>query len=299
MRKVLPMMVLVCGFSATSVFARADMNLPSCDDIQTDMICDTLYNQLNKFQKKGSPEAATILATFYMTGYYGLPKDPEKAVKLLKKAARKRSAAAKYELAKLYLTGEYVDKDEEEGLELMASAAKGGYADAELTYNLLMLQKTEDEAQKKEFLDNIKNMDSEDQDTVNFFLGRYYMAENNRTEAKKYLVLASTDGHQSARDLLTDYFPDIQAESPLAFAGDIERITVTGERPDVNETARDLLRMLKSSGAYTGKSSGTRLKGQSCTRDANCRVLNTRDDMMRFNNWIARFSYYPPWAQAN
>lgn len=261
--------------STHALSQRSDASLPECNVDQGEQICDVLFRRLNKLQKKGSPEAATLLALFYLSGEFGLPKDPEKGVKLLERAARKRSAVAQYELAKRYLLGEDVEQDQARAMVLMKKAANSKYADAIVIYNMIMLEQAQTEEEKAEHLAALNTVEFGALNDGDYFLGKYFKHLNHQEQAQKYLAMAAKRGHRKAREMMLDTYPQMQVSTPEVFDDKIERIEVVGVRPDVNAAAREVIDYaLKQQPAYRGRSTGSRLPGNRCDYDWSCNMLD-------------------------
>lgn len=275
MKRLISSVVFALTLCSTHTLAqRSDASLPECDVNQGEQICDVLFRRLNKLQKKGSPEASTMLALFYLSGEFGLPKDTQKGVKLLERAARKRSAVAQYELAKRYFLGEDVEQDQTKALMFMKKAAVQQYADAVAIYNIVMLEQAQSEKEKAEYLAALNKIELGKLNDGDYFLGKYFKQLNNEEQAKKYLAMAAKRGHQKAREMVLDAYPQMQMSSPEIFDDSIERITVTGVRPNVNSAAREVIEIALKNPAYKGKSTGSRIPGRGCDYDWMCNMLD-------------------------
>lgn len=289
MKRLVFLCTVLAGLNISSVQA---LDLPSCGEETNGHICDKVYRQLNKLQKKGSPEASNMLAMLYMSGEYGLEHDPKKGIKLYEKAARQRSPVALYELAKMHFVGEHVKKDPEKAMEYMKRAAKRGYGDAKAMYNFMRLENAETQQEKDKYLREINSMAKKYDFDVDYFLGRYYLKEDRKDMAKAHLTAASEEGHVTARDMLASFFPASREEKPELFNEEFERILVTAERPDINATARDVLNAIKSLPQYNRKGTGTRIARNSCARDNTCHVVMNREFIQRMEVMFAQFRYH-------
>jgi TPR repeat protein len=125
---------------------------------------------------QGNLIALHNLGILYSQDLPQLPEDPEKSVYYLKKASDKKFAHAKYELARRYLVGYGVKKDEKKFLKLLTEAAKAGVADAQ------------------------------------FFLGHLYdegvYVSHNVKEAEKWYKKAADQGHDDASYSLKDLYEE-------------------------------------------------------------------------------------------
>lgn len=270
--------------ASTTAYGSSSMELQDCDQANSDEICASLYNQLNKMSKKGNPAAATMMGVLYSLGDQGVPQDHEKAMKLFKKAARKNVPVAQFELAKYYLLGEHVEADREQAEKLLKSASRLNYSEATLVYNILQLEKPDvSEEEKAEFVAEIKKLRFLSPENADNFLGRYYLKTGKRDIGVEHLRKASKRGHKEAQQMLAKLNID-QTAFPDAEANGFERIVITSAAVDVNEVARELLRFAKSSSMFNGKSTGSRVPGQSCILDGSCAVLSSRADLQRLNN---------------
>lgn len=283
MKKIIGTIVFALTLCSTHALAqRSDASLPECNVDQSEQICDVLFRRLNKLQKKGSPEAATLLALFYLSGEYGLPQDTQKGVKLLERAARKRSSVAQYELAKRYLLGQDVEHDQAKALMLMKKAAIMDYADAEAIYNVLMLEQATSEEEKAEYLAAVNAIEFGKLHDGAHFLGKYFYRVNNHEQARKFLSIAAQKGHQPAREMLLEAYPQAPIPAPEVSNDevdeDVERITVAGASPDVNEAAREVIEVAMKNPAYRGKKSGSRIPGRGCEYDRTCYMLDMDSD---------------------
>ena len=94
---------------------------------------------LSYFQKVNTPKAYYYLATMYR---YGLGVDPNmsEAIRYYKLSNTKES---KYQLAKIYLEGDYLLKKPKTGLKLLEQSAKMGYNDAQFELGKLYLNDNE------------------------------------------------------------------------------------------------------------------------------------------------------------
>jgi carboxypeptidase family protein/Sel1 repeat-containing protein len=76
------------------------------------------------------PEAMYLLGKFSEAGER-VPKDPDKALTLLKQAAQANFGPAVYELGRMYVDGNRLPKDEKQGLEMIRTAAILGSTQAQ------------------------------------------------------------------------------------------------------------------------------------------------------------------------
>lgn len=274
MKKLIGSALFILLIGMTNANAqRSDASLPECEYDQGEQLCSSLFRQLNRLQKKGSAEAANLLALFYMSGEYGLAKDTDKAVSMLKKAARKRSAIAQYELAKLYFVGEHVEQDREKALTLMKKASQQGYDDATATYNFILLQQATDVQEKAEYLAAINALEVGYHNNADYFLGKYFKHIDDHEQAQKFLGMAAKRGNVKARSMIAQNYPQMKEEKPDLFDDEYERVLVIGATPDVNAAAREIIAFAKSNSTFSGKSTGSKVPGRSCMYDQTCSVL--------------------------
>ncbi|MDR1190808.1 MAG: PDZ domain-containing protein [Verrucomicrobiales bacterium] len=85
---------------------------------------------LQRAAEHGDAPAQFEIGKYYLEGTFGFAKDPDAAVRWLKKAAVQQHADAQMYLGVLHLQGQGVEKDEEQGFKLTLAAACDGNARA-------------------------------------------------------------------------------------------------------------------------------------------------------------------------
>lgn len=281
--------LLICSIVLSApALSNTSSALLECDAAASDHICSTLYRQLSKLAKKGSPEAATMLAVFYLTGEQGLPQDPEKAMKLYERAARKNAPLAQYELAKHLMVGDYIEQDRERAMKLLEAASRRGYSDAQMLFNVIRLEDPSISLDEKAALiAQIDSLELISPEHAHHFIGRFYLLEGKKQDALAYLKKASMRGHEEAQALMEAHFEGALFRTPDAERDGFERIEVTATQIDINDAAREVIRFAKASSMFNGKSTGSRIPGQSCVFDGTCNVLHSRRDIELMNNILS------------
>ncbi|MCE0496526.1 MAG: DUF3592 domain-containing protein [Methylacidiphilales bacterium] len=119
----------------TSSDSAADQQAPTYDDVAKadPQLGDRL---LRADAEKGNAQDQVYVATWYLTGTEGYPKDPAEAAKWLRKAADQGNADAENMLGQLYAGGKGVDKDLVQAVAWLQKAADQGepHACASLGY---------------------------------------------------------------------------------------------------------------------------------------------------------------------
>ncbi|KDN95655.1 hypothetical protein EI16_04975 [Hydrogenovibrio marinus] len=87
------------------------------------------YNLLEPLVEKGDVHAESLLGLEYRYGKGGFPKDNEKALFLLTKAANQKDSLASLELTSMYLNGDGVPKDTEKAFKYAKISAEQGVKD--------------------------------------------------------------------------------------------------------------------------------------------------------------------------
>lgn len=271
-----------------AVATSQDTSLQECNQAHADEICASLFNQLDRLSKKGSSTASTMLAVFYATGEQGIAQDHQQAIRLFTKAAHRGEAVAQLELAKYLLLGEHIDADPAQALTLLKSASDRGYDEATMLYNALLIDHPETTAQQRNrLIEELSSLKVVLPDSVYAFLGHYYLTRQRPDDARFYLQAAAERGHQQAHQLLTEHFAVAPLSASDADNSTMERIEITADAVDINDLARELIRMIKAEPMFTGKATGTRIPGQGCVLDGTCFVLSKQRDIQLLNNILS------------
>lgn len=266
---------------------QASKSKQDCQEIGDQGVCSSLYRQLVRLDRDGSTEATILLAVMHLHGEHGLPKNPDEAMRLYKKAARKKAPIAQYELAKHLLRGDYLDPDPDRAMKLLKGAAKRGYDEARLLLNMLRIDEpgTSDE-EKAELIAQIKTLKLKSPAQGHHYLGRYYLRAKDRVQALAYLEMASEKGHRPSIDLISRHFPDHQLALPVSTLDGIERIEVTNASLDLNDATREIIDFAKKNTVPQRKQSGSRLRGKNCADTASCFTAGNRNSIDRLTGAI-------------
>lgn len=254
----------------------------SCADGDSDQLCADLYRQLDlQARRDGAPEALILLAYLHLNGDMGVSKDIDKAIDYYKRAARKKAPVAQYELAKLLLEGKHIEQDRDLAMYLLDSAANRGYDEARMLHNMLLIDDPDTkQTERLALAQQIEELDLRSPAFSRYYLGKFYLTQNDPLESLKHLQKASQLGHTQARELLSEKFPNAQQVFPNAEQDGFERFEVVGFDIGVNEATREVIDYTKQFSGYGSKfkSTGTNLRGKSCEFDRSCAVMNCYHD---------------------
>ncbi|WJG11024.1 tetratricopeptide repeat protein [Aliiglaciecola sp. LCG003] len=231
--------------------------------------CVRTFKDFKKYAKKGHPSAMEALGNFYVTGY-GTDKDPGKALRMYKKAAKWDQASAQYKVGLMYISG-MADDDASKGINYLKKAASNKVYDAAYILGVIYLEgdiEPKDYEQAREWLE----LASENKvSKASYLLGKMYetalFGEDQKPNAIPLYNKAAYK-IEAARDRLK------ALNQPLPPGSDenIERIVVNPQ--DIQVFFNDQLEILANTPAPK-VGTGSRISGQTCEKMMSCGTIGS------------------------
>jgi hypothetical protein len=250
--------------------------------------CKLQFKKFKKLARQGSPNAQSIIASMYSSGY-GVEEDSEKAVKWIKKAARAGDVQARYSVALINL----LDKDEPAAitkgikvLKLLADKgiSKASYRLAEIYLTGELIEKDIHTAEK--WLSKGADIGhSNSQYSLGLLYESGLLGKKDVDKAIIFYKKASTK-HSLAYERLSQLEPNainnIDNKNNINF-DNIERIEVNA--PELEDILNFAFEKINAQSLYTTNvQTGSRIKGRSCTKilSVNCASMTNRQDIEYF-----------------
>jgi len=227
--------------------------------------CKTYFKKFKKLARKGSPNAQSIVASMYSSGY-GIDENREKAVYWIKKAARGGDDHARFNLALINLLDKNEPGDIEKGIETLKMFAEKGkpkaaYRLAELYLNGDLVEKDIVEAE----MWLIKGADkghAKSQYSLGLLYESGLLGQKDLDKAITFYAKASAK-HDLANERLALLHPNPDEVKSTINVDNIERITVTA--PEMGDILDYALTRINDQHLYTTNvQTGSRIKGRSC-----------------------------------
>jgi TPR repeat protein len=146
-----------------------------------------------KAAKQNQPQAITMLAGFYESGWGGLKASAAKAIELFKSAAELNEPGALTSLAGMNLDGRGMPKDREAGMVLLRTAAIAGDALAQCALGVLLLREKESPRLEAEGLRWLRDAASRGLLTAHRQLGSHYRTGSHGLAADQAIARSHFD----------------------------------------------------------------------------------------------------------
>jgi len=162
------------------------------------------------YANQGDKEALYILALRHEIGL-GIPKDPEKSIKLYRMAAEQGNTDGQYKLGVIFLSGKDVKKDEKEAVKWFQLAATKGHANSQSALGFMYFNGKGVEKDSKEAVKWWRKAAEQNVAHAQFNLGVMYEygrgVEKGFEEAVKWYRKAAGQGYQPAKSALKKISP--------------------------------------------------------------------------------------------
>ncbi|MCG9738310.1 sel1 repeat family protein [Shewanella insulae] len=242
MKRIIKTLSVSIAFWAITSTSYAS-GLPECGSAE----CKEYFKAYTILTKRGHSDAMATLGELYYAGY-GTKKNPKKALKWFRRAAKFGNTTAQYKAAVMYLQDtDYQDVDK--AISLLKRSMKVDFSPSALILGKVYLNET--------------------------------LAEQDLTEADKWLSKAYELNNVSAKTFATNLKNSEQAKAlplPKLYAmveadkniqpgskapvGEMETITVTA--PDYNRYFNDEIARLNNSRPDTKSGTGSNIAGRTC-----------------------------------
>ncbi|MEP4890602.1 MAG: tetratricopeptide repeat protein [Aliiglaciecola sp.] len=243
--------------------------------------CVKTFKDFKKYSKKGHPSAMEALGNFYIVGY-GTDKDPSRALRMFKKAAKWNQATAQYKAGLMYISQATDDKPSK-GISYLKKAAKNKIYDAAYVLGVVYLEgeiveKDYDEAREWLTLASENNMSRASYLLAKMYDSQLFGAEHQDKSIAYYNKAAYKI--EAARERLTE----LNLPMPPGSDQDIERIVVTPQ--DLQHFFIDQLQILRNTPSPK-VGTGSRVSGQTCAKMMSCNAL-VGEDAQRLHTEMQR-----------
>ncbi|ASJ95548.1 tetratricopeptide repeat protein [Shewanella marisflavi] len=242
--------------------------LPECDTAE----CQEYFKAYTILTKRGHSDAMATLGELYYSGY-GTEKNPEKALKWFRRAAKFGNTTAQYKAGIMYLQQtDYQDIDK--GISLLKRSTKVDFSPSAFVLG-------------KIYLGN--ELVIQDLAEADHWLSKAY--ELNNQEAQKFAkqLKGSELGKTVALPKLYSLIDAKSADKPGSNApvGEMETITVTA--PDYTQYFDDEILRLNHSQPDTEKGTGSNIAGRTCAEMWACSSEGDGDRIRDFllSDWGA------------
>jgi len=243
--------------------------------------CKKHYRQLKQFAKYGSTEAQNVVAVAYLTGN-GLEKNTRLAIRNLRKAKSSGSARAAWTLSYLYKNGIGVEHNDLQANNLLQYAIDKNFGPA-------MFQKATEllDINKKDNDQAVDLLIKSSTKPAKYLLAQMYeygegIEQNVNEAARLYKELEFAD-YKDSKLRLSALVKQAKIDHKNSLVDpNIEVITVSGMKWDINKTLSTLVENLEISGLYDGKSM-SKIRGKGCINSSSsCSVVTDKDEVQRF-----------------
>ncbi|MRJ41619.1 MULTISPECIES: tetratricopeptide repeat protein [Idiomarina] len=264
-------------FSAASAVPRVDGQAASTEAVSICKSgdCDKELSELERLARKGSGDAAAVVALAYASGD-GVEQDFGKAKEFIEHGVRKRNPLAMFVMADWYARGFVLPQNTEQAQLWLDRAAEKGYAPAQYDKAVKLLGST-DNAEQLQALPLLQAAAEANLVSAMYALARLQhtgtlVEQDLPAAAELYAKLART-GHTEARNHLkqvnqqlqgTELMNSAKGKSLLAAEQAMERISVTAEANRYRSQLGRLIDQIDASGSYDNRSIGSRINGVGC-----------------------------------
>ena len=261
--------VLSIGLSlwAVSSYSYAS-GLPECDTAE----CQEYFKAYTILTKRGHSDAMATLGELYYSGY-GTKKDPEKALKWFRRAAKFGNTTAQYKAGIMYLQQtDYQDIDK--GISLLKRSTKVDFSPSTFVLG-------------KIYLGN--ELVQQDLAQADQWLAKAYQLNNQEAQKFAKQLKESELGKTLELPKLYSLIDAQSGDKPGSNApvGEMETITVTA--PDYTQYFDDEILRLNHSQPDTEKGTGSNIAGRTCAEMWACSSEGDSDRIRDFllSDWGA------------
>ncbi|GLX86789.1 hypothetical protein tloyanaT_30420 [Thalassotalea loyana] len=240
---------------------------------QTDE-CVEYFKQFKKGAKRGHLQAYATLGQFYYVGY-GTEKDEDKALKYLRKAAKKGEQSSMYLVGAISLISEE-NKDLKKAVKYLEKVAKSNYKDSNFLLGTLYVN---DKYLKRDF------------EKADFYLAKAYKQRDPRMPELLTSVADDLEKHKTSFPLLTKQMN----KKPMKKAADstfewpktnMEVITINSP-PLATRFDEQIVTFKKRK-----KTTGSKFQGQTCDEQVGCYQTRLNGQAIdTFFNVTSAYSY--------
>ncbi|RUO52361.1 tetratricopeptide repeat protein [Pseudidiomarina homiensis] len=237
--------------------------------------CEAELTKLERFARKGSGDAAAVVAIAYASGD-GVEQDLAKAQTFIERGASRRNPLAMFVLADWYAKGFVVQQDAEQAQLWLDRAAAEDYAPAQYEKAVQLLAAT-DRADQQAAVPLLEKAAEANLLTAMYALARLYqtgtLVEQDLPKAGALYARLARSGHTNARQQLrvvnqqlapTEFAQSEQGERLQAAEQAMERITVTADASLYRTQLGRLVEQLEEAPNFDNRSIGSRIQGVGC-----------------------------------
>jgi len=277
--------LLTTALFASNTFANQKAHSNDAEKLCTGDSCAVQIQKLKRHSRYGNPEALILLATAYLNGD-GVEKNPALALKKLKRATRSDSGKAMFMLAALYKDGVGTDVDQERSDMWLNRAVAQNYGPAFYQKALITLDfKKTDNSKEIELLLEAEKKHSKAavyllsmlRETGNLVEKDIVKAAEGYRDLAFYSYRDSADRLTNIANSMKDSTKEYERISELA--GDIERITVTGQKMTFEVALDNTIERITRESMYDGRSTGSHIPGRGCTKKNNCVITSGSNEL--------------------
>ncbi|WP_404409804.1 sel1 repeat family protein [Pseudidiomarina marina] len=263
------------------VHADATQNVTICQ--QGD--CGRDLAELERFARKGSGDAAAVVAMAYASGD-GVEQDLEKAKEFIEQGARRRNAMAMFVLSDWHSRGFVVEQSDEKAQQWLQRAVDLGYAPAQYQRGMQLLAATDPETQQ-EGVQLVQAAADTNLVSAIYVIARFKqtgtLMEQDLTAAGALYAKLARTGHADAQTQLRRINQQLaqagmsnteEAKRLQAAEAGMERITVTADANHFRSQLGRLIDQIDASGSFDNRSVGSRIQGVGCADTGSVCAVN-------------------------
>ena len=237
--------------------------------------CATELAKLERFARKGSGDAAAVVALAYASGD-GVAQDHDKARSFIQEGAHRRNPMAMFVLADWHARGFIVEQDQALAQQWLERSVAAGYAPAQYERAVQLLGSA-DRDEQMAAVPLLEQAAEANLLTALYALARLYqtgtLVEQDLPTAGALFARLARVGYSDARQQLsainkelkqTEFAQTEQGERLQAAEQAMERITVTADASLYRTQLGRLLENLESSPKFDKRSIGSRIQGVGC-----------------------------------
>ena len=273
--------ILAALGSIPAAQADATQNVTICQ--QGD--CGRDIAELERFARKGSGDAAAVVAMAYASGD-GVEQDLEKAKDFIEQGARRRNAMAMFVLSDWHSRGFVVEQDDAQAQQWLQRSVDLGYAPAQYQRGMQLLATTEATSQQ-EGVKLIQAAADTNLVSAMYVLARLTqtgtLVEQDLTAAGALYAKLVRTGHADAQKQLRLINQQLaqagmdnteEAKRLQAAEAGMERITVTADASHYRTQLGRLIDQIDASGNFDNRSIGSRIQGVGCADTGSVCAVN-------------------------
>ncbi|WP_258808362.1 tetratricopeptide repeat protein [Pseudidiomarina sp. CB1] len=237
--------------------------------------CEAELTKLERFARKGSGDAAAVVAIAYASGD-GVEQNLAKAQTFIERGASRRNPLAMFVLADWYAKGFVVQQDAEQAQLWLDRAAAENYAPAQYEKAVQLLAAT-NRTDQQAAVPLLEKAAEANLLTAMYALARLYqtgtLVEQDLPKAGALYARLARSGHTNARQQLrvvnqqlapTAFAQSEQGERLQAAEQAMERITVTADASLYRTQLGRLVEQLEQAPNFDNRSIGSRIQGVGC-----------------------------------